>query len=159
MSETAFRFTPCETQWMDGYSPSPFYDWPSPPDTLKATLRYVRPSRCPQDDFRGARGMTSTEAKRSPPPGPRENHPAGTAEVANITLCGAHDTKDVDSLLGELFLKKWIGRYSEHVWPLRSPNLTSCDFSLWEYPKNEVCKHRAVRNIDQLQGTTGEFAK
>lgn len=43
MSETAFRFHPLRNS-MDGYSPSPFYDWPSTPDILKL------PSDLPSED-------------------------------------------------------------------------------------------------------------
>ena len=44
----------------------------------------------------------------------------------------------------------WIGRCGTIDWPPRSPDLTPCDFSLWDIIKDRVYAQRP-RNVDQLK--------
>ena len=64
-----------------------------------------------------------------------------------------HSTLEVRSWLTEVFPNKWIGRYSPHPWPPRSPDLTPLDFFLWGYLKQKVYEKRPFRNVDHLENT------
>jgi hypothetical protein len=51
--------------------------------------------------------------------------------------------------LNDTFPNWWIGHGSTINWPLRSPDLTSLDFCLWGWMKNEVYR-RKVDTWDEL---------
>lgn len=61
-----------------------------------------------------------------------------------------HTTREVRSLLNELFPNSWIGRYGPRAWPARSPDLTPPDFFLWGFVKDKVFE-TSVSNITQLK--------
>ncbi|BFZ22973.1 hypothetical protein BsWGS_26012 [Bradybaena similaris] len=45
-------------------------------------------------------------------------------------------------LLDEKFPDRWIGRGSQHQWPARSRDLSSCDNALWGMMKNTLQQRR-----------------
>ena len=68
----------------------------------------------------------------------------------------AHYALRVREFLDEVLPQRWIGRGSLHLpaaieWPPRSPDLTSCDNSLWGIIKQKVLKQRyqAVEELKQ----------
>ncbi|BFZ09215.1 hypothetical protein BsWGS_12254 [Bradybaena similaris] len=56
----------------------------------------------------------------------------------------------VRRLLDENFPGRWIGRGSQHQWPARSPDLSSCDNALWGMTKENIRKTR-YNNAVQLK--------
>lgn len=52
--------------------------------------------------------------------------------------CPAHFAVRSREVLDRLYNRRWIGRGGPVPWPARSPDLTSPDFFLWGYLKNEV---------------------
>jgi len=54
----------------------------------------------------------------------------------------AHYSGLVTHHLNLTFPERWIGRCGHVQWPLRSPDLTSLDFCLWEWKKSEVDKEK-----------------
>ena len=54
----------------------------------------------------------------------------------------AHYSGLVTHRLNLTFSERWIGRCGHVQWPLRSPDLTSLDFCLWEWKKSEVDKEK-----------------
>ncbi|KAJ4449428.1 hypothetical protein ANN_00827 [Periplaneta americana] len=59
---------------------------------------------------------------------------------------------DVRQHLNDTLPERWIGRAGNNdssmsFWPSRSPDLTTCDFLLWEYTKN-FCMSQ---NLDELR--------
>jgi hypothetical protein len=44
-----------------------------------------------------------------------------------------------------------ISRYGDIIWPARSPNLSACDFFLWEYLKSQVFKVPAPHRVQELK--------
>jgi len=61
----------------------------------------------------------------------------------------AHYSGLVTHRLNLTFSERWIGRCGHVQWPLRSPDLTSLDFCLWEWKKSEVNKEKINRK-DEL---------
>jgi len=51
-----------------------------------------------------------------------------------------HSALTVRTWLDQQFSGCWMGRRGPHEWPLRSPNLTLCDFYLWGNTNKEVWK-------------------
>ena len=54
-----------------------------------------------------------------------------------------HFHRNVRELLNRVLQQRWIGRTAKgdyHLlpWPPRSPDLTPCDFFLWEFVKDSV---------------------
>jgi hypothetical protein len=65
-----------------------------------------------------------------------------------------HFHKEVADVLG-LYLKfseKWIGRGEPITWPPRSPDLTSLDFFVWRYIKDDVYVAPLATNVLELAG-------
>ncbi|BFY99063.1 hypothetical protein BsWGS_02103 [Bradybaena similaris] len=56
----------------------------------------------------------------------------------------------VRRLLDENFTGRWIGRGSQHQWPARSPDLSSCDNALWGMLKEDIRKTH-YNNTEQLK--------
>ena len=52
-------------------------------------------------------------------------------------------------------LARWIGRRGTVEWPPRSPNLTTCDFSLWEIITDRVYA-QTPRDINHLKSLIDE---
>lgn len=50
----------------------------------------------------------------------------------------AHNTIEVHQQLDAIFADRWIGRNGPWHWPVRSPDLTPCDFHLWGVIKSKV---------------------
>lgn len=50
----------------------------------------------------------------------------------------AHYAASVRTWLDRKFPQRWIGRRGPMEWPPRSPDLTVCDFFLWDYLKERV---------------------
>ena len=48
-----------------------------------------------------------------------------------------------------------MGRRGSHEWPARSPDLTSCDFFLWDWLKKQVNSTKP-RNLEKLDGRIRE---
>lgn len=59
-----------------------------------------------------------------------------------------HWTIIVRNYLNERFNNRWIGRGGPVEWPPRSPDLTSLDFYLWGFLKNEVYRTRPTTKED-----------
>jgi len=49
-----------------------------------------------------------------------------------------HFALSVRALLDQKIPGRWLGRQETHEWPATSPDLTPCDFFLWEWGKEEV---------------------
>lgn len=65
--------------------------------------------------------------------------------------CPAHNTRDVQNLLTEVFNNKVIANRGRVNWPARSPDITPLDFYLWGYVKNEVYEFEPPATIEQLE--------
>ena len=50
---------------------------------------------------------------------------------------------------------KWMGRRGSHEWPVRSPDLTPCDFFLWGWLKEQVYSTKP-KNLEELEGRIRE---
>ena len=61
----------------------------------------------------------------------------------------------VHEWLDEKFPGRWIGRHGPFDWLTRLPDLTPCNFSLWEYLKDIVVKEPCT-SIIQLQNRVQE---
>jgi hypothetical protein len=61
----------------------------------------------------------------------------------------AHTTRRPHAIL-KMFPGRVVSLHEAVPWPLRSPDLSPCDFFLWGYLKAEVFKHRP-RTLDQLK--------
>ena len=53
--------------------------------------------------------------------------------------------------LNTQFPGKCMGRCGSHKWPARSPDLTPCDFFLWDWLKKQVNSTKP-RNLEELDG-------
>ena len=62
-----------------------------------------------------------------------------------------HVALSVLAWLDQKFAGLWLGRRGPHEWPARSPDLTPCDFVLWGWAKEEVCREKP-RTMEQLEG-------
>nr|CAH7733329.1 unnamed protein product [Callosobruchus chinensis] len=67
-----------------------------------------------------------------------------------------HWHNSVREYLNEHLPRRWIGRAGVNdlpflLWPPRSPNLTPCDFFLWEYVKDTVFKPLLPLTLDELR--------
>ena len=62
---------------------------------------------------------------------------AHTAEIAMVKL-------------RQMFQSRFISRGGDVEWPPRSPDLSMCDFFLWEYPKEKVFRNRS-HNVKELK--------
>ena len=72
----------------------------------------------------------------------------------------AHYALRVREFLDEVLPQRWIGRGSLHLpaaieWPPRSPDLTSCDNSLWGIIKQKVLKQR-YQTVEELKQAVRE---
>jgi hypothetical protein len=50
-----------------------------------------------------------------------------------------------------LFPNHVISRYRDITWPVRSPDLSACDFFLWGYLKSQVFKAPALYTVEELK--------
>ncbi|GBM15819.1 hypothetical protein AVEN_262966-1 [Araneus ventricosus] len=67
-----------------------------------------------------------------------------------------HWSTEVRSFLNQHLPKLWIGRSGDVddvfcSWPLRSPDLTPCDFFLWGYVKDRVYVPPMPKTIEELK--------
>ena len=70
----------------------------------------------------------------------------------------AHHGRVVQEWLNEKFGERWIGCRGFMEWPLRSPDLSPCDFFLWGVLKDRVYR-RKPRSIEELKnGITTEIS-
>lgn len=61
-----------------------------------------------------------------------------------------HYTREVRNFLNNKYGERWIGRGGPIPWPARSPDLTVCDFYLWNEIKRRVYVEEA-RDVDDLK--------
>jgi hypothetical protein len=54
----------------------------------------------------------------------------------------AHTARISMQTVREIFLKHVMSRFGDIAWPLRSPDLSACDFFLWGYLKQKVYVNR-----------------
>ena len=52
--------------------------------------------------------------------------------------------------LNAQFPEKWMGRHGSYEWPARNPDLTPCDFFLWDWLKEQVSSIKQ-RNLEELE--------
>ena len=67
-----------------------------------------------------------------------------------------HYQRNVRNFLNETLPNRWIGRAVNNdrnllLWPPRSPDLTTCDFFLWGYVKDNAYKPPFPQNVRELQ--------
>ena len=62
----------------------------------------------------------------------------------------AHFAKSIRSWLNNKLDNRWIGRGGSISWAPRSPDMTSLDFFLWGYIKNNVYKNN-LKDLDDLK--------
>jgi hypothetical protein len=62
----------------------------------------------------------------------------------------AHTARCLLGVLREMFPERLISLRGDMGWPARSPDLSPCDFFLWEYLKEKVFKHRP-RSLEDLK--------
>ena len=53
--------------------------------------------------------------------------------------------------LNEHFPGRWLGRRGPHEWPARSPDLTPCNFFLWDWLKEQVYSKKPT-TLEELEG-------
>ncbi len=53
-------------------------------------------------------------------------------------------------LLEKMFHNRIISRNAQIVWPLRSPDLSVCDFFLWGYLKSRVYENK-TKDLEELK--------
>ena len=68
--------------------------------------------------------------------------------------CPAHYSLVAREILNNVYNQRWIGRGGPVKWPARSPDLTSPDFCLWGYLKNEVYKKKPTTREDMMRRIT-----
>lgn len=79
--------------------------------------------------------------------------------------CPAHNSREVQAFLREIFGEKVIANSGPVRWPARSPDLTPLDFYLWGYVKNEgyefdppenrqVLEHRIINILENINRNT-----
>jgi cyclopropane fatty-acyl-phospholipid synthase-like methyltransferase len=61
-----------------------------------------------------------------------------------------HTARRPRAILKEMFPGRVVSLHESVPWPLRSPDLSTCDFFLLGYLKASVFKHR-LRTLDQLK--------
>ena len=61
-----------------------------------------------------------------------------------------HSSREVNRWFNDNYFDGWIGRYSKHAWPPRSPDLNVCDFYLWDHLK-QIVYSTPVNSLDELQ--------
>ncbi|KAL1514398.1 hypothetical protein ABEB36_003659 [Hypothenemus hampei] len=64
--------------------------------------------------------------------------------------CPAHYSAVAREVLNRNFNGRWIGRFGPVNWPARSPDLTSPDFFLWGYLKDQVYKEIPTTREDMI---------
>jgi len=62
----------------------------------------------------------------------------------------------IHGYLSQQLPQRWVGRTAAEDqallrWPLRSPNLTPCDFFFWEFVKNTFFLSPLPQDLSQLQ--------
>jgi hypothetical protein len=62
----------------------------------------------------------------------------------------SHFALDVRDWLDRHFPGRWLGRRGPHEWPAWSPDLTPCDFFLWDWAKEEVY-HTKPTTLNELE--------
>ena len=72
-------------------------------------------------------------------------------EYATMTAPPAHRLIAVRDRLKELCGERVIAMNHAVEWPLRSPDLTPCDYFLWGHLKNNVFA-TPPRDLEELQG-------
>ena len=63
----------------------------------------------------------------------------------------SHTARDSMAAVRNLFPNHVISRYGDTTWPARSPDLSACDFFLWEYLKSQVFKAPAPHTVQVLK--------
>jgi len=63
----------------------------------------------------------------------------------------SHTARDSMAAVRNLFPSHVIFRYGDITWPARSPDLSACDFFLWEYLKSQVFKAPAPNTVQELK--------
>jgi len=61
-----------------------------------------------------------------------------------------HFALGVHAWLDQKFPGRWLGRRGPHERPTRSPDLTPCDFFLWDWAKEEVYRAKS-HTLEQLE--------
>jgi len=61
-----------------------------------------------------------------------------------------HFALGVRDWLYQKFPGRWLGRRGPHGWPAGSPDLTPCDFFLWDWAKEEVYRSKS-HTLEQLK--------
>ena len=62
----------------------------------------------------------------------------------------AHTANESMTIVLNVFPGHLISRFGDMPWPLRSPDLSTCDFFLWEYMKSRVYTHKP-RTLNDLK--------
>ena len=62
-----------------------------------------------------------------------------------------HTARDSMAAVKNLFPNHIISRYGDITWPARSPDVSACDFFLWDYLKSQVFKTPAPHTIQMLK--------
>lgn len=65
--------------------------------------------------------------------------------------CPAHNVREVQTLLRQIFDDKLISNGGPVNWPARSPDITPLDFYLWGYVKNEVYEFEPPESVQELE--------
>lgn len=68
----------------------------------------------------------------------------------------AHYALIVRNWLNTNLPNRWIGRRGPYEWPARSPDLTTCDFFLWGYLKEQVYSAGPPATLDELRVAIAE---
>ena len=62
----------------------------------------------------------------------------------------SHSSRHSLGILRDMFPGHLVSLRGDIGWPLRSPDLTPCDFFLWRYIKSQMYQHR-LANLEELK--------
>ena len=68
--------------------------------------------------------------------------------------CPAHNSREVQIFLRIIFGERIISNTGPVHWPARSPDITTLDFYIWGYVKNEVYEFDPPENREVLEQRT-----
>lgn len=71
--------------------------------------------------------------------------------------CPAHNSRNVQEYLSEVFDERIISNNGAIPWPARSPDLTPLDFYLWGYIKNEIYEFEPPENVHVLRARSEDI--
>jgi len=71
----------------------------------------------------------------------------------------SHTARDTMAAVRNLFPNHVISSYGDITWPAKSPDLSACDFFLWEYLRYQVFKAPTHHTVQELKNRNHQEVK